>query len=69
VLDYQQKTHRRNDALFVLNTCISLDYYIIPTRYLLGRRVVSFHVPDDALHTHSTSHASDILSGRDILYY
>ena len=53
MLDYQQKMHRRNDALFVLNTCISLDYCIIPTRYLLGRRVVSFRVPDDALHTHS----------------
>lgn len=69
VLDYQQKTHRRNDALFVLNTCISLDYCIIPTRYLLGRRVVSFRVPDDALHTHSNVRDEDILSGKDILYY
>ena len=63
------KTHRRNDALFVLNTCMSLDYCIIPTRYLLGRRVVSSRVPDDALHTHSNVRDEDILSGKDILYY
>ena len=59
MLDYQQKTHRRNDALFVLNTCISLDYCIIPTRYLLGRRVVSFHVLCGVPRTHSTSHAAE----------